>query len=288
MAYLLHTAGPDDAFLLHAFLNAQNFIHRHLDWRDPLEWLGSQPFFFLEENHKIQAVLAAPPDPERVAWVRVFGVSPHVSADKGWETLFRPTIDILASLPERPLLVTLALRDWYSALLQRHQFIHHQDIVVFMYDQPIPPVQRPLQAGIHLRPLTLDDLEQTCELDNLSFEPIWQLSLADLRHAYHKSSYRTVAEIDGQIVAYQMSAAAGVYAHLSRLAVRPDLQRRGIGSAVLQDLLYHHLVKQNCWGVTLNTQHDNLSSIALYRRTGFRETGERFPVFIYPPTSASN
>jgi ribosomal protein S18 acetylase RimI-like enzyme len=88
-------------------------------------------------------------------------------------------------------------------------------------------------------------------------------------------------ELDGKIVAYQMSSSTGFYAHLARLAVRPDIQRRRIGFRLVQNLLDHFLLQHNCWGVTLNTQHDNTSSLALYRHIGFRETGERFPVYLY-------
>ncbi len=282
MAYRIRSAEPEDYFALHSFVQAQNHLHRHLDWRDSLEWIGREPFFLLEENRKIQAVLAAPPEPERVAWVRLFGVSPQLQASKGWEMLFPPVREMLLNLEPRPALVSLSLRDWYGDLLKRQSFTHHQDIVVFLYDQPAPPAPLPVDPAICIRPLEQADLDQTVALDNQSFEPIWQLSYGDMQHAYQRSSYMTVAEIDGQIVAYQMSSGSGVYAHLARLAVRPDLQRRGLGFRMVQDLLQHFLMDQKCWGVTLNTQNDNHASIALYRRVGFRETGERFPVFKYP------
>jgi hypothetical protein len=31
--------------------------------------------------------------------------------------------------------------------------------------------------------------------------------------------------------------------------------------------------------LTVNTQSDNASSLALYKKTGFLETGERYPVY---------
>jgi ribosomal protein S18 acetylase RimI-like enzyme len=126
------------------------------------------------------------------------------------------------------------------------------------------------------------DLEEVERLDYQAFEPIWRLSHNDMQHAFRRSTYSTVMEQDGIIIAYQMSTLNGFYAHLARLAVRPDLQRRRIGYAMVQNLLAYFLDGKNCWGVTLNTQHDNASSIALYHRIGFRESGERFPVFVYP------
>ena len=46
-------------------------IHRHLDWRYPLDWIGSPPFFVLENQGQIISALACPPDPPSVAWVRL-------------------------------------------------------------------------------------------------------------------------------------------------------------------------------------------------------------------------
>jgi ribosomal protein S18 acetylase RimI-like enzyme len=90
-----------------------------------------------------------------------------------------------------------------------------------------------------------------------------------------------VIERDGQIVAYQVTSSNGMYAHLARLAVLPELQGQKLGFALVQNLLDYYINQLNLWGVTLNTQSDNASSMALYHRIGFQETGERFPVYIY-------
>jgi ribosomal-protein-alanine N-acetyltransferase len=129
--------------------------------------------------------------------------------------------------------------------------------------------------------MQIKDMHDVAKLDNLAFEPIWQLSTDDLLFAAKKSSFCTVVEHNGKIIAYQMSSTSGMYAHLARLAVHPDLQHRGIGFALVQNLLDQFINQQNIWGVTLNTQNNNSSSIKLYQKVGFRETGERFPVYIY-------
>jgi hypothetical protein len=45
----------------------------------------------------------------------------------------------LKQFQQKPVLVSLALREWYEELLKRNGFDWHQDIVVFMYDDPPPP-----------------------------------------------------------------------------------------------------------------------------------------------------
>lgn len=273
-------ATTSDYSALLSFMNGQNYLHRHLDWCDTLDWLGSLPFLLTEENHRVTSVLACPPDPAEIAWVRMFGVSGHHSADRAWKTLIPYALDALETLTPRPLLVSLSLRDWYTELLKQNRFAFHQDIVVFMYDHTPPPPLPPLE-NLVLRPMQAEDIPEVLRIDHLAFEPIWRLSEQDIKHAYRKSTYRTVMELAGEIIAYQMSSSTGFYAHLARLAVHPYAQRRRIGYRLVQDLLHYFLTEHNCWGVTLNTQHDNTSSLALYHRIGFRETGERFPVYIY-------
>ena len=35
-------------------------VHRHLDWRTPLEWIGSPPYWVLEEGGRLIGALACP------------------------------------------------------------------------------------------------------------------------------------------------------------------------------------------------------------------------------------
>ena len=277
----LRPADKNDYKNLFSLINSLAHLHRHLDWRDPLEWMERKPFWVLEENNQIIATLACAPEPEEVAWVRLFAATMHSSPDYAWRKLIEPVLDDLRALPYHPALVSLAMHDWYEEMLLRNGFIHHQDIVVFLYDDAPPPAPA-LDSAYYIRTLAPGELEAVAVIDHMAFEPIWRLSLDDLRHAVTKSAYCTVVECAGQIVAYQMSSRSSVYAHLARLAVRPDLQGQRLGFALVQDLLTHFIGQHGQWGVTLNTQNNNQSSLNLYHKIGFRETGERFPVFLYP------
>jgi ribosomal-protein-alanine N-acetyltransferase len=88
----------------------------------------------------------------------------------------------------------------------------------------------------------------------------------------------TVAEADGQILGYQLSTRNPLGAHLARLAVRPEMQGRGLGRALIADLI-QQAERHGMYHLTVNTQSDNLSSLALYKKIGFSETGERYPVY---------
>ena len=111
-----------------------------------------------------------------------------------------------------------------------------------------------------------------------AFEPLWRNSLEALSHAFGQASYASVAEGEGGLVGYQLSTGGTFGTHLARLAVSPAAQRRGLGVALVQDLI-EHIPPGREPRLTLNTQSNNVASHALYDRVGFRRTGERFPVF---------
>ncbi len=44
-------------------IQVSSHVHRHLDWRSPLDWIGSPPFFVIESQGQIIAALGCPPEP---------------------------------------------------------------------------------------------------------------------------------------------------------------------------------------------------------------------------------
>ena len=93
-------------------------------------------------------------------------------------------------------------------------------------------------------------------MDNIAFESLWQNSQASLTLALKQSAYATVAEVDGQIIGYQISTGSGYSAHLARLAVLPRLQRKAIGYQLVRDLL-EYFANREIYRITVNTQDNN-------------------------------
>jgi [ribosomal protein S18]-alanine N-acetyltransferase len=124
------------------------------------------------------------------------------------------------------------------------------------------------------------DLAIVQQVDDNAFEGIWKNSITITAKAYKTSAYATVAEMDGRIIAYQISTANPFSAHLARIAVEPEFHRQGIGRELINDLL-HYFTTMGINSITVNTQSDNLSSLALYHKSGFDFNGEKFPVLIY-------
>ncbi|HTP00638.1 MAG TPA: N-acetyltransferase [Anaerolineales bacterium] len=251
-------------------------VHRHLDWRTPLDWLGQSPYWVLEEGRHISAALAFPPDPDSIAWIRLFAFASHLSRFSAWPPLWEAARAQLQQAGGGTV-SAIATQHWFEQILVDERFALVEQIVLLeWYEGPAQAVQ-PI-PDITIRKMVPQDLPRVAGIDAAAFEPLWRNSVAALTKALEQSSYASVAEGSSGMLGYQMSSGGSFGAHLARLAVLPEDQGHGIGGWLVADLIRHI---QDAGGskVTVNTQASNPSSLALYSRLGFRRTGERFPVY---------
>jgi ribosomal-protein-alanine N-acetyltransferase len=175
--------------------------------------------------------------------------------------------------------VAISLQDWFRQLLLVSGFQLINQVILLEWERStiLPGPDLP---SINIRALQVEDMPLLEELDRSAFGPIWHNSSESLEFAFHQAAIATVAEVDGEIVGYQISTRTQMGGHLARLAIRPDFQRLGIGSAILQNLLME-FVRIGALRITVNTQQDNKASISLYEKAGFVRTGESYPVYQY-------
>lgn len=278
--FVIRSASRYDLPALSRFLDHAPRAHRHLDWCPPLDWLGSQPFVLMDSDEGIQAVLACPEDPPQIAWIRYFACAVGVNPLAVWPGLFEACLAFFRKR-DIPWLPALGLSDWFTNLLRINGFKLHQHIVTLEREASDPAPQFEVDADLNIRMMEPEDLPIVAEIDKLAFEPIWQNSLAQVRLAYNQSAYATVAEVDDELIGFQISTSNMFAYHLARLAVLPESQHRRIGQALVTDLIaraQHDRIAQ----LTINTQDDNRASLTLYERTGFTLTGDRFPVYLFP------
>lgn len=123
-----------------------------------------------------------------------------------------------------------------------------------------------------------EDLDLISEIDHDAFDTVWKNSPESLALAYEQSSHASVAEFEDEIVGYQYSTTSSMGAHLARLAVKKKMQGKGIGYLLVYQLL-NQFRKQGVEHVTVNTQKNNVASLALYSKAGFNITGESYRVY---------
>jgi ribosomal protein S18 acetylase RimI-like enzyme len=261
----------------------ETHIHRHLDWRSPLEWLGAPFYWALEEGRFITAALACPAEVPGIAWVRLFVYAGHRSADHAWTLLWSNAKEEIARAGGATV-AAIAMQAWFQQSLAASGFENHQQIVMLEWQHQ--PWASSGANGIRIRKMTDADIYQVVDTDNAAFDPLWHNSLDTIRLAFSQSLIGTVAESSQGIVGYQISTGHGQRAHLARLAVRPELQGHGVGRALLSDL-FNRITQNGIARLSVNTQSDNATSLSLYKKMGFQRTGEEYPVYTFkvPATS---
>ena len=274
---LARPANLEDYQKLSSLIFLETHLHRHLDWRSPLEWLGDPYFWALEEGRQISAALACPIEVDGIAWLRLFVFAGGWSAENAWNVLWPAARESIVQAGGARVAV-IAMQTWFQRILAESGFESPQRIVMLEWHHQ--PWQSSEAPGIQIRRMTEADLPAVHRVDTAAFDPIWQNSSETLRRAFSQSLLATVAETEAGIVGYQISTGSGQRAHLARLAVQPSLQGRGVGRSLVQEL-FSSLVHNGIYRLSVNTQSDNTASLRLYQHMGFVRTGEQYPVYVH-------
>lgn len=271
----LRPAIEEDRSRLANLLHFETHVHRHLDWRLPLDWLGHSPFLVSEQSARILAALACPPDPPGVAWIRLFAVTTRVDIGAAWQALWAEARQTLVEMQVLEA-AAIPLNEWFARELRATEFAHTHNVVVLNWNARQAIAERPVQGIV--RPMQADDLAAVYEVDKAAFVPLWQNPRQALEHAFEQAGYATVVEDEGRVVAYQISTVSAHGLHLARLATHPSVQGRGLALTLATDL-QRQVQKGNELRLSVNTQDNNQPSLALYKKLGFVLTGETFPVY---------
>jgi ribosomal-protein-alanine N-acetyltransferase len=274
-------ANPADRNAIMTLTRFDERVHVHLDWKPVEEWLGTQPFLLAERGRRVMGGLACPPDPADTAWLRLFTRVEGVPAAEMWTLLWGRAELMLRERGVRQM-AALSMDPWVEELLAASGFEQTHAVVVLRRARaPLPPVR--VDAGLSVRPATWADRAAIIATDTAAFSSPWQMSPELIELAIDRADYLSVAELAGQIAGYQLCTPSHPGAHLARLAVLPQHQGRGIGGALLAELLDHY-GQRGAREITVNTQDTNAASLKLYQRYGFVTTGARFPVYQYDLT----
>lgn len=278
---IVRSARKEDQDSIEDFLERAAAVHRHLDWRTPLDWLGHKQFLIAEKDQKITSLLICTAEPNEVFWLRVFGSINFSSLKNNWQQLFNSFISQFTNQRPQPVIASIAYFDWMKNLLGDSQWKIHQRVIQLKWnDINLNKLDRYWPDDLAIRPMESADMEKVNKIDRDCFKFFWQQSNDVIYRAYKQSSYTTVAIQNNKIVGFQISSSHKSIAHLTRLAVSPKFQGQYIGQALVQNMLKHF---RRPWiqEITVNTQEDNLISLNLYKKMGFESTGDNFPIYLY-------
>lgn len=277
----IRTALSSDQRRIESFIGKAAVIHRHLDWRSPLDWLGHKRFYIAENRSKIKAILICTAEPHEVFWIRVFASLDLSNLENNFCLLFKHLLSEITGTLSTIEIASIAYFDWMKILLGNNAWTIHQNVIQMRWlelNYTKPARQWPKE--LEIRPMIKADMKIVNKIDHECFNHIWQQSKDVMQRAFENSSYSTVGVLNNEIAAFQISTSHKSIAHLARLAVTPKFRGQYIGQALVQNLL-KHFKKPWINEITVNTQQDNIISQNLYRKMGFEPTGEVYPVFIY-------
>ncbi len=124
-----------------------------------------------------------------------------------------------------------------------------------------------------IRKMKASDVAAIAELEKVCFSDPWSYdSIAS--ELVNPLSYWLVAEVDGVVAGYVGSQSVLDAADMMNIAVSPDYRRRGIGRALVNELVAH-LSKNNVIALLLEVRLSNLAAITLYEKMGFEQVGRR-------------
>jgi ribosomal protein S18 acetylase RimI-like enzyme len=273
---LVRQASHSDQQKLANLIHFETYVHRHLDWRNPLDFIEQHPYLVLEKGNELCAALACPPDPPRISWIRLFACTSMISINEAWQALWSQTLETL-SRDEVCKVAVIPLHEWLYPLLTQSGFTTNDRVITLLWKRQVLPASKE-NINVIIRPMTLDDIENVALLDNLAFNALWRNSRSSLEIAFRQATIATVVDCKGLLVGYQISTANQMGGHLARLAIHPEYQGKGLGYALLRDMLIQ-IERRGTGQVTVNTQEENSISLSLYVKAGFTYTGEKYQVY---------
>jgi ribosomal-protein-alanine N-acetyltransferase len=276
-AHGIRVANSADFGSINQLLQSTEYLHLHADWRLPVDWIGSPGFLLnVAKNGRPDACLIATPDPLPAAWIRLAAFASSATINTVFEPLLAQAEAVLRGQGVNRL-AWLSSAEWTDTLLPTTGFCKIEEIETYTTTDLVTPSGA--LPRIHIRPAKLDDFPVLAELEVDAFDPLWRHSADALRRGWQQAIQFDIAEWQGRVVGFQYSTRSHARnVHLVRITVHPDMQGKGIGTALLTQAI-QSFKRSGIRSVSLNTQIGNLPSQTLYHKFGFRPTGQRYPIW---------
>jgi ribosomal protein S18 acetylase RimI-like enzyme len=210
-----------------------------------------------------------------VAWLHLFAASGPPGLRAAWNALWEEAKKILTGMG-LPAVWVMTTQAWLIDLILESGFSASGRVIA--YSRPTHRSLPEIADVPAVAPMAAADLPAVEQLDYLAFAPPWRMDGDALCETFDRSILTAVHRTGDRVTGYLMAGSAPQGLHITRIAVHPDHQRKGIGRA----LLFHVLDfgrRRGALRITVNTQHDNPRSRQLYRALGFSGMGESYPVF---------
>ncbi|MED5441047.1 MAG: ribosomal protein S18-alanine N-acetyltransferase [Pseudomonadota bacterium] len=125
----------------------------------------------------------------------------------------------------------------------------------------------------------IEDLETVMEIEQAAHQYPWSEKI--MTRYLRKPDSVWVLEVDGEHSAHAVISAVADEAELLMISVRPEMQGRGYGKALLARVS-QWLQEKGIISFFLEVRESNESAIGLYESLGFNEVGRRPGYYPHP------
>ena len=127
------------------------------------------------------------------------------------------------------------------------------------------------ETTLETRRLVFADLPNVIAIERRAFPTPWSLAMFVLELS-KPEGICLAAQRDGQLVGYIICSRFDQVWHIMNVSVDPDLQRQGIATEMIDEILRRVGEEGQ---ITLEVRPTNIAAIALYERFGFLAAGTR-------------
>ena len=125
---------------------------------------------------------------------------------------------------------------------------------------------------MHLRKMRYEDLAAVLEIESKNYNFPWSEGIfKDCLKSMNYSCW--ICEELGVIVGYSIVSMAAGEAHIMNICVDPGVQKQGVGSKLLENMI--KLANKKAETIFLEVRPSNKVAISLYKKRGFNEIGIR-------------
>lgn len=133
--------------------------------------------------------------------------------------------------------------------------------------------------ALHIRPMTVADIDRVHLIDQLSFSMPWPASSYHYELTENKAALLYVGELfleddTSLIVAMIVTWLIMDEAHIATIAVHPTYRRLGIGRKLLSAAI-KQAIERGAKMATLEVRQGNQAAIVMYTQFGFKVVGQR-------------
>lgn len=148
-------------------------------------------------------------------------------------------------------------------------------------------VDKSLKIGFFLRPMEEGDLSAVCTIENFSFPNPWHRDSfrGEIQNNPFSHPHVVVEEIENKVIGYIVYWQVGDEAQITNIAIHPDYRRKGIGEAVLRQII-DKIKREGGRSISLEVRPSNLAAQNLYHKLGFKFRGVRRNYYTRPEEDA--